>query len=272
MRMRGLWDRETVALLLLVALMPLALAWLWYGGIAAAGRLALTLLVSGLWHLIFMIARAQPPSFAGALSALAVAMLAPEDLGLLRLVLGISFGMVMGELVFGGWGRNVVNPATVTLAFLGFGFPAAPWPEFVLPVAWAAIPAAGLGVALGVMPGRVIAGAALVAGLSWALAGGTWPAGLPEVLPVAWIGLVLLVCDPVASPATRPARWLGGALYAALILLFATGWQGGAPVQITVSAALLAALAAPILDEAAIAIWRARRQRALAPKTETHHG
>ena len=113
---RGLWDRETVALLLLAALMPMAMLWLWYGGAAAFGRLGLALLVAGAWHLLFMLARAQPPSFAGALSALAIAMLAPVELGPLRLALGISFGVIAGELVFGGWGRNVLNPATVTLA------------------------------------------------------------------------------------------------------------------------------------------------------------
>ena len=64
---RGLWDREMVALLLLLAMMPMTLAWLWFGGVEALGRLILTLLVSGLWHMIFMLARAQPPSFAGAL-------------------------------------------------------------------------------------------------------------------------------------------------------------------------------------------------------------
>ena len=96
-------------------------------------------------------------------TALAVAMLAPEGLGVFRLVLGISFGAVMGELVFGGWGRNVVNPATVALVFLGFGFPAYPWPDFLAPVAWAAIPAALIGVATGVMPGGVVVSALLVA-------------------------------------------------------------------------------------------------------------
>ena len=129
---RGLWDREMVALVLLAAVMPMALAWLWYGGSAAMGRLVLTLFLSGFWHLVFMLARAQPPSFAGALTALAVAMLAPVDLSLFQLVLGISFGAVMAELVMGGWGRNVLHPATVTLAFLGFGFPAAAWPGHML--------------------------------------------------------------------------------------------------------------------------------------------
>lgn len=253
---RGIWDRETVALLLLAAIMPMALTFLWFGGSGAIGRLALALIVAGLWHLIFMLARAQPPSFAGAIAALAVAMLVPEELGMLQLVLGISFGSVMAELVFGGWGRNVVNPATVTLAFLGFSFPAAPWPELVLPIAWAAIPAALIGVGFGVMSGRIVGGAALAGVL--ALAFGVEPG---PVLPAAGVVLVLLVCDPVASAATGSGRWLNGLLYGGLVVLFMLAWKTAAPVQIAVSAALFSSLAAPLLDEAAIGLWLARRRR-----------
>lgn len=253
---RGLWDREMVALLLIAALSPVALAWLWSEGTDAIARLAFALVVSGGWHVIFMLARAQPPSLAGAITALAVAMLAPEDLGAFRLALGISFGVVFGELVFGGWGRNVVNPATVTLAFLGFGFPAFAWPDFVPPVAWAAIGAAAIGGLLGVMPLGVIASAALFGVTAWA-------AGLPvgAVLPAAAIALVLLVADPVASPATPLGRWIYGGLYGALVLMFSAGWGGAAPVQICVAAALLASLAAPLLDEIAIGLWVMRRRR-----------
>ncbi|EKF41942.1 Na(+)-translocating NADH-quinone reductase subunit B [Nitratireductor indicus C115] len=253
---RGIWDRETVALLLLAAIMPMALTFLWFGGSGAIGRLALALIVAGLWHLIFMLARAQPPSFAGAIAALAVAMLVPEELGMLQLALGISFGSVMAELVFGGWGRNVVNPATVTLAFLGFSFPAAPWPELVLPIAWAAIPAALIGVGFGVMSGRIVGGAVL-AGV-FALAFGVEPG---PVLPAAGVVLVLLVCDPVASAATGGGRWLNGLLYGGLVVLFMLAWKTAAPVQIAVSAALFSSLAAPLLDEAAIGLWLARRRR-----------
>ena len=46
-----------------------------------------------------------------------------------------------------------------------------------------------------------------------------------------------------------------GALFGLLVTLFASSWAGAAPVQIAVSAALLTALAAPLLDEAAIALW-----------------
>ena len=254
--MRGLWDRETVAALLLAAYLPLAATWLWYGGTEAFARLALTALVLGIWHLVFMLARAQPPSLAALVTALAVAMLAPEGLGVTRLVLGLSFGAVMGELVFGGWGRNVVNPATVALAFLGFGFPGVPWPDFVAPVAWAAIPAALLGVLTGAMPAALLAGAAITMG-------GAAMAGLlpPPVLSAAGIVLVLLVADPVTSAATTLGRWLDGAVFAGLVVLFATGWSGAAPFQIAVSAALLTSLAAPLLDEAALALWIAQRRR-----------
>ncbi|WP_417270646.1 RnfABCDGE type electron transport complex subunit D [Celeribacter sp.] len=252
----GMWDREMVALLLLLAMMPLLLAWLGFGGVEAIVRLVLTLVISGLWHMIFMLARAQPPSFAGAVTAVAVAMLAPQDLSMVQLILGVSFGSVMAELVFGGWGRNVLNPATVTLAFLGFGFPAAPWHDFATPVSWAAIASLAVGTVFGVMSARLILGAVAVLVLGF-VAGGP----LVDVAPMAGIVLALLVADPVASASTRFGAWMNGALYGALVVLFASGWQGAAAAQIAVSAALLASLAAPLLDEVAIALWRARRRK-----------
>ncbi|MCV2868678.1 RnfABCDGE type electron transport complex subunit D [Defluviimonas sp. WL0002] len=253
---RGLWDRETVAILLVAAYLPLALIWIWFEGGDAALSLLLILLILAIWQLVFLLLRAQAPSLSAVATALAIAMLAPRELGPLPLILGVSFGAVMGELVFGGWGRNVVNPSSVALAFLGFGFPGFDWPEILLPVAWAAIPAALIGITLGVMPGPVILGAALAGAGGLALG-----LDLGEVLPAASVVLVLLVGDPVTSAATALGRWLNGVVYALLVTLFATGWSGAAPVQIAVSAALLASLAAPLLDEAAIALWRAQRRR-----------
>lgn len=253
---RGLWDRETVALLLIAAYLPMALVWAWLEGPGALVGFGQTMLVVATWHLAFMLARAQPPSLAAVATALAIAMLAPEEIGFFRLVLATSFGVVMGELVFGGWGRNVVNPATVTLSFLGFGFPAFAWPVFDEPIAWAAIPVALIGLAFGVLPAAVLGGAALVAA-------GAVAAGLlsDQELRVAGIVLVLLVADPVTSAATTLGRWINGALYAGLVALFAHGWTGAAPVQIAVAAALLASLAAPLLDVAALALWVAERKR-----------
>lgn len=254
--MRGLWDRETVALVLLAAYLPLALFWLWFGGAEAALRLGAVVLILAIWNLIFLLVRAQPPSLATLVTALAIAMLAPEELGALRLALGVSFGVVMGELVFGGWGRNVVNPATVALSFLGFGFPGLPWPGFVDPVFWAALPTALIGIATGAMPAAVLASAVLVGAAG--LAAGALPA---SALSAAGIVLVLLVADPVTSAATTLGRWLNGALYAGLVTLFAIGWSGAEPVQFAVAAALLSSLAAPLLDEVALTLWYAERRR-----------
>ena len=255
---RGIWDRETVALMVLAALLPLAVMWLQVGGIAAAGRLVFLLVFAGIWHIAFMLARAQPPSFAGAVTALAIAILAPTELSVVQLLLGVSFGVVMGELVFGGWGRNILNPATVTLSFLGFGFPSAPWPDLVVQIGWAAIPAALIGWLTGVFSGRIILGALVVFGIACLLG-----VDFSEVYAAAAVVLVLLVCDPVASSATRLGRWLYGALFAGLVVLFTVQWQGAAPIQLCVAAAMLATLTAPILDEIAITSWLARRRRHL---------
>ena len=255
---RGLWDRETVALMVLAAMLPLAVMWLQVEGGAAAARLVFFLVFAGIWHVAFMLARAQPPSFAGAVTALAIAILAPEGLGVVQLLLGVSFGVVMAELVFGGWGRNVLNPATVTLSFLGFGFPAAPWPELVLQIGWAAIPTALIGWLTGVFSGRVILGALVVFGIAY-LSGVDFSDGFAGIAVV----LVLLVCDPVASASTRLGRWLYGALFAGLVVLFTVHWNGAAAIQLSVAAALLASLTAPILDEIAIASWLALRRRHL---------
>lgn len=259
---RGIWTRETAALLLLATALPVAVMWLLHGGPSVLGRLVFVLVVAGIWHLVFMLARAQPPSFSGAYAALLVAMLAPEGLGPVQLILGVSFGVVVAELAFGGWGRNVLNPATVTLAFLGFGYPAAPWPELQVTLGWAAIPAALIGVGFGVVPWRVFAGAFAVALVAWATG-----AALPrEVLTAALVILALIVAEPVTSAATHLGRWLNGALYAALVLAFGAFWLDAAPVQLAVSAALLTSLAAPLLDEIAIACWFALRARRLGRK------
>jgi len=253
---QGIWDRETIALLMIAALLPVAVAWALAAGPAAAVRFVLGLLTVAGWQLVFMLARAQPPSMSGVITAAAVAILAPPDLGTIPFLLGLSFGVVFGDLVFGGWGRNVLNPATVALAFLGFGFPAAPWPDLPAQLGWAAVPAALLGAALGLFSARLLAGAALVFGAA------CWIEPALREGATAFVAvLVLLVADPVASAGTRFGRWGNGALYAGLAVLFALAWSGAAPVQAAVAAALAASLAAPLLDEIAIAAWVARRRR-----------
>lgn len=249
--MVGIWKSETVALIFLAAALPVAAAWLLSVGMAGAARLALAVVLGGLWQVLFTIVRAQPPSAAGAVAALAMAMLVPE-VGPLQFALGISFGFVFGELIFGGWGRSVFNPAIVAAVFLGFGFPVAEWPLLPVQVGWASLAAAAILLFFGLISWQVLAGALIVL----ISAGGF---NLTLVSTAVGFALVFLVCDPGISAATALGRWLYGGFFGILIALFAATWET-APIQIVVSAALCASLAAPLLDELAIAIWVAARK------------
>ena len=48
----------------------------------------------------------------------------PPDIPLWQVALGISFGVVIGKEVFGGTGKNFLNPALTGRAFLYFAYPA----------------------------------------------------------------------------------------------------------------------------------------------------
>jgi len=52
------------------------------------------------------------------------ALTCPPDLPLWQAALGISFGVVIGKEVFGGTGKNFLNPALTGRAFLFFAYPA----------------------------------------------------------------------------------------------------------------------------------------------------
>jgi Na+-transporting NADH:ubiquinone oxidoreductase subunit B len=49
----------------------------------------------------------------------------PPTLPLWQAALGLAFGLILGREVFGGTGRNFLNPALVGLAFLYFAYPSA---------------------------------------------------------------------------------------------------------------------------------------------------
>lgn len=248
---RGIWTSETIALLFVAAALPVAVTWLLAEGFTGAGRLVTVIILGGLWQALFTLVRAQAPSPAGLVSALAMAMVVPE-VGPLQFVMGVSFGFVFGELIFGGWGRSVLNPAVVAAMFLGFGFPTAAWPPLAVQVGWAVIPAAALLLVFGILPWRVLAGALVVL----VGAGGF---GLDLMTAGVGFALVFFVCDPATAPTMPLARWLHGALFGAIIALFAASWDAS-HVQIAVSAALLSSLAAPLLDEIATAVWLAIRR------------
>ncbi len=258
---RGAWSPDTIAWVIVAALLPTATVAVLEQGTGAALRIGLSWTVVAAWQLVFGIVRGQRLYPVGAVTAVAVTVLAPGELALWQLVLALTFGTVVGELIFGGWGRNFLGAAVVTLAFLFFSFPEAGHdsPAAGAAVAAACLPAAAGLVVAGILSWRIVVGA-LAGLLALTALAGADPGELAVQGAFAF-GLVFLVGDPVTAACTNAGRWIYGALAGALMGLFAWGAAGVGAPQAVVFAALIASIFAPLIDHAVIAAKDVARSR-----------
>lgn len=215
-----------------------------------------TILIVG-WQLVFAIVRGQGLGLHGLVSAGLVALCVPDAAPFWQLAIGIAFGFVLGEGVFGGRGRNFVQPVVLTLAFLAFSFADQPWREGAeLPVA-AALPALVLLVGSGqARLSMLLAFAAATAALG-ALVAPELPALFLQS-GMLLVALLFLTADPVASGSTAAGRALYGFLAGVLTVLFSTG---GPAFGALVFATLLASIFAPLFDHMVAATHTRLMQR-----------
>lgn len=83
-----------------------------------------TFVVGGLWELLFALKRGHEVNEGFFVTSILFSLILPPDLPLWQVALGISFGVVIGKEVFGGTGKNFLNPALVGRVFLYFAYPA----------------------------------------------------------------------------------------------------------------------------------------------------
>jgi len=83
-----------------------------------------TMMAGGTWEVIFAIARNHEVNEGFFVTSLLFALVLPPTIPLWQVAIGISFGVVIGKEVFGGTGKNFLNPALVGRAFLFFAYPA----------------------------------------------------------------------------------------------------------------------------------------------------
>ncbi|MEM9248397.1 MAG: NADH:ubiquinone reductase (Na(+)-transporting) subunit B [Pseudomonadota bacterium] len=83
-----------------------------------------TLVVGGIWEVIFATVRKHEVNEGFLVTSMLYALIMPPDPPLWQVALGISFGVVIGKEVFGGTGKNFLNPALTGRAFLYFAYPA----------------------------------------------------------------------------------------------------------------------------------------------------
>lgn len=75
------------------------------------------------WEIVFAVIRKHKISEGFLVTGLLFPLTLPPTIPLWQVALGISFGVVIGKEVFGGTGRNFLNPALTGRAFLFFSYP-----------------------------------------------------------------------------------------------------------------------------------------------------
>jgi len=84
---------------------------------------AVTFVVGGAWEVLFATVRKHEVNEGFFVSSVLFALIVPATMPLWQVALGITFGIVFAKEIFGGTGRNFMNPALAGRAFLFFAYP-----------------------------------------------------------------------------------------------------------------------------------------------------
>lgn len=85
---------------------------------------ATVFIVGGFWEVIFASVRKHEINEGFFVTSVLFALTLPATIPLWQAALGITFGVVIAKEIFGGTGRNFLNPALSGRAFLYFAYPA----------------------------------------------------------------------------------------------------------------------------------------------------
>jgi len=95
----------------------------WFGVKTVMPMVLVTYLFGFGWEIVFAAIRKHTISEGVFVSCILFPLTLPPTTPLWQVAIGISFGVVIGKEVFGGTGRNFLNPALTGRAFLYFAYP-----------------------------------------------------------------------------------------------------------------------------------------------------
>jgi Na+-transporting NADH:ubiquinone oxidoreductase subunit B len=95
-----------------------------YGAAWGVPIYLVTFIVGGFWEVLFAMKRGHEVNEGFFVTSILFALTLPAEIPLWMVAMGISFGVVIGKEVFGGTGKNFINPALAGRAFLFFAYPA----------------------------------------------------------------------------------------------------------------------------------------------------
>jgi Na+-transporting NADH:ubiquinone oxidoreductase subunit B len=188
---------------------------LFHGALYFVPLYIVSMAVGGTWEVIFAAVRKHDMHEGFLVTGLIFPLTLPPNLPLWQAALGISFGVVIGKELFGGTGRNFLNPALAGRAFLYFAYPAQNSGDSV----WTAVDGFSGATPLGALATADVSTGMGAIDVTWPQAFlGTIPGSLGETSTLAClIGAVILIAAGVGSWRTMLSMLLGGIAFAGLL-------------------------------------------------------
>ena len=155
-----------------------------------------TLVAGGICEVVFATVRGHEVNEGFLVSSMLFALTMPASAPLWQVALGIAFGVVIGKEVFGGTGKNFLNPALTGRAFLYFAYPANMSGDAI----WTPVDGFSGATALGLSAARGIESLAIEGITWWDAFYGTIQGSLGETSTLAcFVGLAFLLVTKIAN-------------------------------------------------------------------------
>jgi Na+-transporting NADH:ubiquinone oxidoreductase subunit B len=156
-----------------------------------------TVLAGSVWEALFNLIRGHEFSEAYLVTSLLLPLTLPPTIPLWQVAVGASFGVIFAKEVFGGVGKNFMNPALASRAFIYFAYPAQMTGDRV----WLAVDGVSRATPLGAMVHGAPDDPTAILDITWSQAFlGNIPGSMGETSTLACLlGAALLLVTGIAS-------------------------------------------------------------------------
>lgn len=188
-----------------------------HGGLYFLPAYIVTMTAGGIWEVLFATVRKHEVNEGFLVTGMLFPLTLPPTIPLWQVAIGISFGVVIGKEVFGGTGRNFLNPALTSRAFLYFAYPA----EITGDAVWTACDGFSGATSLGIMAVADPSAGLAPLQVTWSQAFlGNIAGSMGETSTLAClIGAVILIAAGIGSWRIMAGVLAGGLGFSALLYL-----------------------------------------------------
>lgn len=171
----------------------------------------------GFWELLFCSIRGHELNEGFLVTGILLPLSLPPTIPLWTVVIGTSFGVVIGKEVFGGTGKNFLNPALTARAFLYFAVPGMMTGDTIwTAVDWSAVDGVTAATPLGALATAKDGMAAISVDWSQTFLGNV-PGSMGETSTLACLlGAIILVMTGIGSVRVMLGVLIGGVIFSTI--------------------------------------------------------